>query len=135
MDYGNNIRLLQLIKAKMAYTSQRHDVIASNIANNDVPNYQAQDLKPLNFEKMAELEAHRLSMRTTSPMHLAGAKGGDDAFRTDKMRKTYETIPLRNNVVLEEQQKNLSMNSMEYQTVMNLYAKYASMFKTSTGAH
>jgi flagellar basal-body rod protein FlgB len=134
MDFGT-INLTRLMKAKMAYSSQRNDQIASNIANYSVPGYKAHDLKPVDFSKLAEAESRRLAMRATSPKHLTGNKGaGANDYRDEKMRKTYETIPVKNNVVLEEQSKNLAMNAMEYQTVVNLYSKYAAMFKMANGS-
>ena len=134
MDYGN-LTLMKMMQAKMAYNSQRNDVIASNIANYSVPGYQAQDLKPLDFHKLAEAESRRLTLKATNPKHLTGDGGNQGAYRTDKVRKTYETIPTKNNVVIEEQSENMAKNAMEYQTVLNLYGKYAQMFKTAASAH
>ncbi len=132
---GNaDLTLMHMMKAKMDYAAQRQDQISSNIANKDVPGYQAKDVKAPDFERMAEAATKHISMRTTNPKHLTGSpKLG--TFRADKMKMTYETVPVKNNVSYEEQQKNMAMNKLEYTEVMNLYGKYNSMFKTALDQH
>lgn len=133
MDYGD-LTLMHLLHSKMDYASKRQDQLASNIANKDVPGYQAYDIKEPDFAHMADAAGKRIAMRATDPKHLTGPSGGS-SLRADKMRSTYETVPVKNNVSYEEQEKNMAMNKMEYQEVLNLYGKYNSLFKTAIGQH
>lgn len=131
MDYSG-ITLFKFMQAKMAYHAQRQDELARNVANIDTPGFQPKDLKPLDFERLASLEARRLKVRATNPQHITDIKRDNEGvFRSQKMRKTYETTPVDNAVVLEEQMMHIAENQMEYQKVSNLYNKVSGLFKTA----
>lgn len=135
MDYSG-ITLFKMMKAKMSYHSERQDILSRNVANIDTPGYQPKDLKPLDFHRLAMIESRRLRVRATNPKHItSNTKTGEANFRSDKMRKTYETTPVENSVVLEEQMMKVAENQMEYQKVTNLYSKMTGMFKTAIGNH
>ena len=46
-----DIPLLSMLKERMAWLSQRQDVLSQNVANADTPGYTARDLKPVDFEQ------------------------------------------------------------------------------------
>lgn len=133
MDYSN-IKLLSMMQLKMAYLAENQDILSRNIANADTPGYKAKQLRKLDFKKLAQIEAHRLHLRATSPKHSKGSKPGND-FRVETQRKTYETTPVENNVALEEQMAKLSQNQYEYMLTTNLYNKTTAMFKTAIGGN
>lgn len=133
MDYSH-INLFKLMKAKMAYHSERQAVLSQNIANIDTPGYDAQELKKVDFEKLAMVEAHRLQMRATSPTHLSGSQGAlNKRFKHEDQRKTYETTPVENNIVVEEQMSKIADNNSQYQMTTNLYRKTVDLFKIAIG--
>lgn len=121
------------MKTKMAYLSERQDVLARNVANIDTPGYKPKDLRPLDFEKLARAEAGRMTLRATHPGHVPDPQQHLGQFRNEEMRKTYETTPVENAVVLEEQMMKVAETQMQYQTVTNLYQKMRDMFKTAIG--
>lgn len=131
MDYGK-IKLFSLMQTKMAYLGESQDILSQNIANADTPGYTPKRLKKLDFEKMAMLEAHRLQLRATSPLHQEGAKSSTD-FRVEEWRKTHEATPVENRISLEEQMAKLSSNATDYQMVTNLYHKTTGMFRIAIG--
>lgn len=132
MDYSN-IKLMNMMGVKMAYLSEKQDILAQNVANADTPGYQAVAMHELDFERMALAEARRLKMKTTSAgSSLAGTRPTRE-FRTEDQRKTHETTPVDNNVALEEQMAMVAHNNLEYLTVTNLYTKTSDMFKTALG--
>lgn len=122
-----------MMKTKMAYLSQNQDVISHNIANIDTPGFKPRQLKELDFRKLAFIESRRLEMRATAASHQAGTKVSAGEFRDEKQRKTYETTPVENAVVLEEQMLKITHNQLQYQTLTNLYKKTSDMFKTAIG--
>lgn len=135
MDYSN-ITLFKMLKAKMGYHAERQDLLARNVSNIDTPGYKAEDLKPLDFHRLAMLEAHRLRMRATASGHITNTPpppGRDTNFRSEKSRKTYETTPVKNNIVLEEQMMKVAENQLEYQKATNMYSKVTGLFKTAIG--
>jgi flagellar basal-body rod protein FlgB len=132
MDYSS-INLLKLMRVKMAYHSERQDVLAKNIANIDTPGYAPRDLKPLDFNRLAMIESNRLQMRATSASHIMPTARSSENFRANEMRNTYETKPVENSASVEQQSMMIAENQMEHQKVTNLYAKVSGMFKTAIG--
>jgi flagellar basal-body rod protein FlgB len=132
MDYSG-IKLMQMMQVKMAYLSEKQDVLAQNIANADTPGFKAKKMRDLDFERLALAEARRLQLRGSSAgSSLAGTRSTQE-FKQDKQRKTYETTPVENNISLEEQMAMVAMNNLEYTTVTNLYTKTSGMFKVALG--
>lgn len=131
MDFSK-IKLFSMLQTKMAHLSERQDVLSQNIANADTPGYKPKDLKKLEFDRMVQIEAHRLQLRATSPTHQKPKEKPVD-FRTEKMRHTYDTTPTKNSVVIEEQMMMVAETKMEYDKVTNMYKKMSDMFKTAIG--
>lgn len=132
MDF-NSTSVMQMAKTQMAYNMQRQTVLSSNIANIDTPGYQAQDLKPLDFGNMAEAEANRLELRATGPKHMQGINPYSGPYRSEKDRKTFETTPVHNNIVLEEQMAKVNTVGLQSQLASNVYRKMNLLFKTAIG--
>lgn len=133
MQFGN-LTLMKMMSVKMGYLSERQDMLARNIANIDTPGFQAQDLKELDFKRMAAMQSNKLKMRVSSESHSNGFPKIPDTFRDEKSRETYETTPVDNNVVLEEQMAKVAETQLEFQMVTNLYKTTAGMFKTAIGS-
>lgn len=120
------------MKTKMAYLSERQDVLAQNIANVDTPGYKPKDLKELDFHNMAMTESRRLKLRATDPSHQQPAKVVRE-FRSEKMDDTYGRTPVENEVNVEEQMMKVAETNLQYQTTTNLYKKMSDMFKVAIG--
>jgi flagellar basal-body rod protein FlgB len=132
MDYSG-IKLMQMMEAKMAYLSEKQDVLAQNIANADTPGFKPKQMRNLDFDRLALAEARKLHLKTSSAgTSLAGTRSTQE-FRQDKQRKTYETTPVENSISLEEQMAMVAQNNLDYMTVTNLYTKTSGMFKIALG--
>ena len=132
MDYSN-INLMKMMGTKMAYLSEKQDILAQNVANADTPGYSAVKMRDLDFERLALSEARRLKMRGSSGgSSMEGSRPMRD-FRIEEQRKTHETTPVENSVALEEQMAMVAENNLEYMTVTNLYTKTTDMFKVALG--
>lgn len=131
MDFSK-IKLFSMMKTKMAHLSERQDVLSQNIANVDTPGYQPKDVKELDFKNMVQVESRRLEMRATDPSHQRSAERPPE-FRTIKQRETYETSPMENRVVIEEQMMKVAETKLQYDMTTNLYKKMSDMFKTALG--
>lgn len=127
MDLGN-LSLFKLMSRKMDWLTQRQDVLSKNIANADTPDYKGRDLKPFSFQSALE-DNRRLQMASTEGDHLGGTLGPGGLAKEQRVRSPYETSPDGNNVVLEEQMMKMGENSMDYQTITNLYKKQVGMIK------
>ena len=126
------IPLLQRMTERMAWLAAREKVLAQNIANSDTPGYQPKDVVPLDFgdhlKKLAAVEPQR-----TNPLHLVGTVPLKDSIDSRKQKKTYETAPAGNSVVIEEQMTKLSQTQADYNEITNLYKKHMDMLKTAIG--
>jgi flagellar basal-body rod protein FlgB len=120
--------LFKMIGEKLAYLGQRQKVIAQNIANADTPNYQARDLKPLNFQDQIQRAMHQVAPAMTQPNHLPPVTPSEP-FKVIQIKRPYETSLDKNGVVLEEQAQKMSANAGDYQAATTLYKKYINMIK------
>src|SRR6476646_8169475 len=69
---------LRFNEAALSLRSQRQQVLASNIANADTPNYKARDIDFASaLQGALAKSAPAALMNTTSPAHLQGAPTGD----------------------------------------------------------
>ncbi len=127
--------LIQKLDANLRYLTERQSVLAENIANIDTPGYKAQDLKPVNFNEMAEASAGRLEMRTSSGKHLSGTlNSGQNLFSTVR-ENGIEKKPLGNTVQLEDQMGKISDIGAQHQLTTTLIHKYNQLYRTALETH
>lgn len=128
----SSLPLFQRLSERIGWLNARQKVLAQNIANADTPGYVPNDVVPMDFgdhlKKLAAVAPDR-----TDPKHLVGTIPEMDAVAQKRTRKQYETAPVGNSVVLEEQMMKLSQTQMDYNTVINLYRKHVDLIKTAIG--
>jgi flagellar basal-body rod protein FlgB len=69
----------------------------------------------------------------TDPMHMTGTSTAAASIDDQKTKKQYETAPVGNSVVLEEQMMKLADAQHSYQLMTNLYRKHVEMLKMALG--
>jgi flagellar basal-body rod protein FlgB len=124
----SKLSLFKMIGEQLSYLGQRQKVLAQNIANSDTPNYQARDLKPLNFKDQIQHEMHQVAPVMTQANHLPPVTP-TEPFKVIQIKRPYETALDKNGVVLEEQSQKMSATAGDYQAATTLYKKYVGMFK------
>lgn len=128
----SNLPLFQRLHERIGWLNARQKVLAQNIANSDTPGYVPNDVVPMDFgghlKKLAAVKPDR-----TDPKHMVGTVPEMDGIDHKRTRKQYETAPVGNSVVLEEQMMKLSQTQMDYSTVINLYRKHVDFIKTAIG--
>lgn len=139
MDLGR-IPLFSLALDKMAWLNKRQEVLAHNIANADTPDFQPQELKPLDTRAaLSSVGAQATGQFTlmpvaTDPMHIVGPSGtraGEP--RVEGEKKPYETTLAGNQVVIEEQMVKVAETQADFEMATNLYKKYIDMMKVALG--
>ena len=110
---------LSVFSQAMNLRTQRHQVLASNIANADTPNYKARDF---DFEKamqnaMAGRSGGGLSLNTTASGHIAGGGGGAAALQ---FRTTTQSAVDGNTVDMDVERSQIAENALQYQIVSQL---------------
>jgi flagellar basal-body rod protein FlgB len=108
---------LSVFSQAMNLRSQRQQVLASNIANADTPNYKARDFS---FEKamqnaMAGRGSDSLAMTTTASGHLPGAGGSGMAAL--QFRSETQSAVDGNTVDMDVERTQMTENALQYQIV------------------
>lgn len=122
--------LFRLMADKLAWNNQRQEVLSRNISNADTPHYRAHDLAAFDFKRQLRETAH-LQLAGDETGHLRGTLASKTGFKDGIEAGPYETSPDGNSVVLEEQMIKVGQNSIEYQTITNLYRKQVGLLKTA----
>ena len=128
----NDTPLMGMVTEKMNWLTQRQRVIGQNIANADTPDYQAQKIADIDFERALRGQQQPLKLVATDPGHVA-SPNAQSAFRVREDRAPYETAPSGNDVVLEEQMMRMQETAGDYEFVTNLYRKFMALQRTAVG--
>ncbi len=144
----SDIPLMEMLKSKLGYLSQRQTVIAQNVANADTPGYVPRDLGPFSFDKLmtqgfgaglfpagvtsgtGTTGPSGLTAARTSPMHLAADEGPTPPF-ADHSKEDSEVRLDGNHVVLEDQMVKLSAARMDYDAAVGFYQKSMTLLTTA----
>ncbi len=127
-----NIFLFEAVKKRLNWLGQRQEILAQNIANADTPNYRASDLKSYDFKELLRREDAQLNMVSSGSKHLPGRRKRILDYASEKKRP-FETSPVGNNVVLEEQMSKVGETGTNYKMATGLYKKHLNMIKIALG--
>lgn len=136
----NSIPIMQALKDRLDWLSQKQKIIAENVANADTPGYIAKDLTPQDFSSLLDNAPAQAKSGMQMRVHLksskAGHTGGMGAVSGGAKiidAKIIDASPNGNTVVLEEEMMKMSKTQMEYSMVTNLYKKHVGLLKTALG--
>jgi flagellar basal-body rod protein FlgB len=124
MDFSQ-IPLFALADRRLAWTDQRQQVLAQNIANADTPGWQARDLTPF----AQQLQGAGIQLARTSPAHLAPLSGGSFSAVTD----AGERSPDGNSVAIDQELTKVADTDSTNELVSALTHTYLGMFRTAIG--
>jgi len=125
------IPFFELINKRLAWLSQRQDVLAENVANVNTPGYKARDLKEPSFAELVRGTDSSVRLAATQPGHIGGTiRAGAYAVIDDK--STTPTIN-GNAVDIETEMMKVSKTGIDYQFAISLYKKQIGMIKTALG--
>jgi len=126
------LKLFQRMSERMGWLGARQEVLAQNIANADTPRFVPHDMKALKFVDHLN-EVTPVTQERTDPKHMAGASTAAASIDDQKTKKQYETAPVGNSVVMEEQMVKLADAQANYQLMTNLYRKHVDLLKMALG--
>ncbi|MCX7822911.1 MAG: flagellar basal body rod protein FlgB [Syntrophobacterales bacterium] len=116
-------KTIKLVEDRLTLNTRRQEVVASNIANMDVPGYVAKDIK---FEevlrksmepKIGLIATHAQHMKSPDPVEILEKE-------SDKV-----TVEMTGPVNLEEEMAKLSRNNLEYQFLVTMLNKKFALLK------
>jgi flagellar basal-body rod protein FlgB len=112
---------LSVLSQAINLRTQRHQVLASNIANADTPQYKARDF---NFQDAMQnamagrTDAGGIAMATTSSGHLQG--GGANGPAAFKFRTETQSAVDGNTVDMDVERTQIAENALQYQILTQL---------------
>jgi flagellar basal-body rod protein FlgB len=132
--------LIEAITRSLHHLAARQRVIAGNVANNDTPHYQAQEITAPDFSSLLaqQLEGARVvrishpAIAASARMMALGATPPRDR-RIVRDEEVSETKPDGNNVSLEDQLLKLGQVQADYTAMTNIYRKQMSLLNLAIG--
>jgi flagellar basal-body rod protein FlgB len=108
---------LHFAQTALGLRARRQEVIASNLANSDTPNYKARDLDFSSALQSALGDSSgTLALTTTSPGHIAGLGGVGAAANAPLLYRSSLQPSLDGNTVDPDVERaNFADNAMHYQ--------------------
>src|SRR5574343_419298 len=114
---------LSVISQAMTMRTQRHQVLASNIANADTPGYKARDFS---FEAaMKNAVAGRVNSGVALARTASGHLGGnsDAAYAALQFRKESQSAVDGNTVDMDIERTQIAENALQYQILTQLISE------------
>ncbi|MBI3444983.1 MAG: flagellar basal body rod protein FlgB [Magnetospirillum sp.] len=129
----DDLGIFKMAKAQMDWIAQRQEVLAGNIANANTPRYLPKDIKPVDFKSVLNDSMETpVTASATNAKHIV-PEMGPGPFKAVTQRKTYESTPDGNAVILEEQMAKIGEANSSYNAAAALFQKYQKMIKTAAG--
>jgi len=127
-----DVPLLSMLRQQMTWLQARQSVLSQNVSNADTPGYTANDLKPMDFEKMLKGNDSKFQsgLMTTNDHHIAITPGSQG---TGANSPDIQATNTGTSVSLEQEMIKVAGTQAEYQAASNLYAKAIDMMKIAIG--
>jgi len=126
------LKLFQRLSDRMGWLGARQEVLSQNIANADTPHY-VPHLRGRALIRAYDVTVAPVTQALTNPMHMSATPMAGTSVDDQKTKRQYETAPVGNSVVLEEQMVKLADAQSSYQLMTNLYRKHVDLFKMALG--
>lgn len=110
-----------VLSQAMNLRTQRHQVLASNIANADTPQYKARDFSfsdAMQNAMAGRTEAGGIAMATTASGHMQG--GGANGAAAFKFRTETQSAVDGNTVDMDTERSQIAENALQYQILTQL---------------
>jgi flagellar basal-body rod protein FlgB len=109
---------IPVLQEVISFTGQRHQVLASNIANLDVPGYQAKDLSVADFQQRLQsaIEAKNSAASESPGEFVSPAPQMPEVARSSELILRHDL----NNVDMETQVSEMVKNQGDYETAITI---------------
>jgi len=105
----------------LQFTERRHELISSNVANMDTPDYKTRDLDVKNFQaELREAIESPVSKASQSPGELASAREGSDVWQRTRDVSNQILYHDGHDVSMEEQVTEAAKNQSMHNTAVAL---------------
>jgi flagellar basal-body rod protein FlgB len=108
--------MFQFQQTALNLRAARQELIASNIANADTPNYKAKDIDFASaLQSALSGSGQKLQVAVTSPQHLAGATGDSVLGAPVMYRKPLQPSADGNTVDMDVERAQFADNALRYE--------------------
>lgn len=125
----DKLDLVALSKSRLDWVARRQEVLAENIANANTPGYIPSDVKP--FKATLSETLLPIQPTVTHAGHMSTPMR--DPRIVAQTKKTFESSPDGNAVVLDEQLAKVGEAKTAYELAASLFQKQFKMIKTALG--
>jgi len=109
-------QMFQFHQAALNLRAARQELIASNIANADTPNYKARDIDFTSaLQGALQGSSEKLVVATTAPGHLSGTTGDSVMGAPVMYRKPVQPSADGNTVDMDVEQAQFADNALRYE--------------------
>ena len=109
-------QMFQFHQAALNLRAARQELIASNIANADTPNYKARDIDFTSaLQGALQGSSEKLAVATTAPGHLSGTSGESVMGAPVMYRKPVQPSADGNTVDMDVEQAQFADNALRYE--------------------
>ncbi|MGC8718676.1 MAG: flagellar basal body rod protein FlgB [Thermodesulforhabdaceae bacterium] len=114
---------IKLIEDRLTINTRRQEIVASNIANIDVPGYVAKDIS---FEEVLRKSMEpKIKLVTSNERHVKNPEPAEVLEKESERISVEMTGP----VSLEEEMAKLNHNNLEYQFLVTMLSKKFALLK------
>lgn len=123
---------LRFHQTALSLRAARQELLASNIANADTPNYKAKDVDFSSALRNALAgTASKLPVDRTSPMHLEGNAGGSILGAPAMYRKPVQPSADGNTVDMDVERAQFTDNALRYEASVKFLSEDLKMMFTA----
>lgn len=117
--------LFDVASASMAHATKRHQIISSNIAHSDTPNYVGRDLKTFSLDDVDDY----MRLKSTRPTHLNSSSSTDPyAGLKDPIKQSAFDETINNNQIsVEEEVAKAAEAIAQHNLAMGIWQKSKSI--------
>lgn len=108
-------KTIDMLSKMLDYRSKRHQLLTSNVANLDTPDYRPSDLEFNKNLQQAVRSSGTLPLTTDHPGHMDGRTGGKDASYTVRQEE--------GRAGLDKEMARLAENQLQYNMTVEMLAR------------
>ena len=117
--------IFDVASASMAYSAKRHQVISSNIAHSDTPNYVGRDLKAFSLDDVDEY----MGLKATRSTHLNASEISDpySGLKEPIKQSAFDETINNNKISVEEEVAKAAEAVAQHSLAMGVWQKSKSI--------
>lgn len=127
----DKLSVVALARGRMDWVAKRQEVLSENVVNANTPKYVPSDIKAFDFKAVLNQTQPAVTVTATNARHIQPVV--TDPAQVLKQKKSFESSPDGNAVVLDEQLAKIGEAKTAYDVAASLFQKQFKMLRTALG--